>query len=966
MSEELTYTYATTISERIQDWKDLSIEEDEQLYLKQWQSRKSLLKAADYDKMFQYYQLNEHTFSRGLLPFTEERAQLLLPTIEKSDWFQLHKYLFEAEIPIKELGLKAALRFHANYYENHIRSMLLKFPLIQLSEKVIEELVEQLRDDFFFLAQKTLVWDVHQMIEEYQLQAESKEEEFTKYIEEFLGDKQRTYLFYGEYPTLAKLLAVRLMFACKTMEEFIASLSDSIEQLAETFDVSIPMDITEIELGQGDSHERGKTVIQFQIEGIALIFKFKNLAIGTGFNELLTYLEELNPTLSFYKIKRIIQPTFTIEEKVTYGECKNETEVMSFYKNYGQLLAIVYWLGATDLHMENLIAHGSHPVLIDVETLIRPEMFILSKKLSKQTRIEKHSVIVSGLLPQKKKWKRELEMDALSGTKQKLPKKIRKLRNDGSSDIAFQLEEAYLDGAQNIPRLNGKEVDYQLYSHVIQNGFKEMNQLLLNNKTKFIQKFKELFADTTIRLIYRDTQDYGNLLHYTLHTECMSNYIEREKIIENLWASKIIPKELIPFEVQAMQDHDVPLFTANTSSTNVYTNGQEIPKLLKKTPLQDTVAHMEQITETTSNFSYLLLKESLGTLEYGEQDVIIPARNRSVEQPLLQKAADIGDKIIDQLDLNQESGEVDWLSVLPESDGELGITYPDTDLYNGSGGVYLFFVYLNDFVPKDSYQKVINLLEKELFLTENETNIHDSAFFGEGMRLTVAFYVTNLLRDDKHRLYMERSLNALKNAPKEKENQLDEWLYGKASLLSVLAAIYQTFHSKEAYELLLYYVQLIRCEEMEDNSFAHGYAGVLYGLSKANQILKKVEVGKKIDWYQKKFEKKLETEEIANASWCRGAFGIQEVCKLINLSMPVEKVKKGMSRELADSCLCHGQYGSSDNYLNNIDLLKEEVVTLKSDPENSPISLFCGLSGVGYQLLRAYDSFGVRSLLFIN
>ena len=964
MIEELTYSYATTISERIQCWKNLNLKTD--TYLKQWQARKSLLTKTDYDKMLQQYHLDEEAFGTGLLPFTEERAKSLLSTVEESGWFKLHKHLFTAEISVKEMTLKAALRFHLHHYEKHIHRLLQKFPLIQLSEKAVTELIEQLCDEFFFIAQKTLVWDVHQMIEEYQLQAGSKEAEFTKYIEEFLGDKQRTYLFFAEYPTLARLLSVRLTFACEVIEEFISALNDSTEQLAATFDISAPMELTEIKLGQGDSHDRGKTVIQFEVQEKLLIFKFKNLEIGERFNDLLTYLEGLDPALSFYKINRIVQPTFTIEEKVSYQECKKESDVTDFYQNYGQLLAIVYWLGATDLHMENLIASGPYPVLIDVETLIRPEMFKITKKLSRQARIEKHSVIVTGLLPQKKHLKRELEMDALSGTKQKLPKKIRRLRNDRSSAIAFQLEEAYMDGAQNIPRLAGKEVDYLVYRDVIQMAFKKMNQLLLKNKSEFIAQVKALFSDTTIRLIYRDTQHYGNLLNFTLHTDCMSNYIEREKIIENLWASKIIPEMLIPFEIQSMLDHDVPLITANTSLTTVYTNGHELGQLLVKTPLEDTVEHMEQITEKTSHFSYLLLKESLDTLEYKTQEIAIPAKNNSLEPPLLQKAADIGDKIIDQIKIDQDAGEVDWISVLPESDDEIGIAYPGTDLYEGSAGIYLFLVYLNHYVPKESYQEVIDLLEKEIFMTESKKDTYQGAFFAEGMRLTVAFYVTRLLNDDKHRLYMEKSLEALKTTQIKEQNQLNEWLYGKASLLTILAIVYQTFHNEEACALLFHYARSVTCQEMDDNSFAHGYAGVCYGLSRANQVLNDRVIKEKLEWYLERFEKRLEKDEILNKSWCRGTLGIREVSKRLNFTFTEEMLGKVEDVNTEDDCLCHGNYGNHDNYLNDINLLIKDAVKLKSDPESIPISLFCGLAGVGYQLLRAYDPFNVHSMLFIK
>ncbi|MTD38386.1 type 2 lantipeptide synthetase LanM [Erwinia sp. CPCC 100877] len=961
MSEDLTYSYAATLQERRQGWQELGLNAEEHDYLQQWQDRKSLLKPNDYSKIFAYHQCTPTEFTKGLLPFTEERARLLLPIIEKSEWYQLHRSLFAEEVPLQEKDLTAALRFHLAYYEAKIREYLQQQIDLHLSEAEIKSLVAQLSEELFFIAQKALVWDVHQMVAEYQLQAETKEEEFNSYITEFLGDKQRTYLFFGAYPALARILAVRLQFACENIISFFEALIQSKKELTTTFALNEPFVApVQIKLGQGDSHDQGKTVIQFRLEEKELIFKNKNLLIGERFNSFLSFLEAITDDFSAYKIKRVVCADFTIEEKVPQIECQNEQEIKAFYTHYGQLLAIVYWLGSTDLHMENLIASGVHPVLIDVETLIRPEIFN-HKKLSRQTRIEKDSVIVSGLLPQKRHWQREVELDALSGKKQKLPQKVRRLTHQRTSDIQFQLEEAYMEGAQNIPRLNGQEIAYQPYVEQIEGAFKKMNDQLLQNKALVIEKVKELFADVTVRLIYRDTQDYGNLLSYTLHTDCMSDFIEREKILENLWSNQQIPQRLIPLEIEAMSVMDIPLFTANTSSKAVYANRQVIPQLLKKSPLENTIEHIERITETTSQFSYLLIKESLGTLNYQLTETKLPKKNQSLASPLLQKAADIGDEIIRNILVDQTSDTVDWLSIMPNEQGENSVTYPGSDLYDGVAGVYVFLVILQHYVPKEAYQKVITKLEKEIFLAPLE-NTYESAYFDEGMRLTTAFLVAELLQDAKHRSYLMTSLNQLKNVHITEAQQMNEWLYGKASLIAILAAVYERYHEKTAYDLLKHYVEAIDCSEMDDASFAHGYAGVVYGLWRANQLLEDQRVTQKIHWYQERLAEQLLREDRKNSSWCRGTTGISKACAAVN--QPLKKVSS--IHKLQDDCLCHGSYGKADNNLGNISLLVENDLKLKSEPNYSSLGLFCGLSGVGYQILRAYNAATIPSLLFFS
>jgi lantibiotic modifying enzyme len=59
-------------------------------------------------------------------------------------------------------------------------------------------------------------------------------------------------------------------------------------------------------------------------------------------------------------------------EYVEQVPCANLQEVQHYYQRSGMLLGLLYVLGGTDMHHENLVACGEHPVLIDLEASASP------------------------------------------------------------------------------------------------------------------------------------------------------------------------------------------------------------------------------------------------------------------------------------------------------------------------------------------------------------------------------------------------------------------------------------------------------------------------------------------------------------------------------------------------------------------------------------------------------------------
>ena len=59
---------------------------------------------------------------------------------------------------------------------------------------------------------------------------------------------------------------------------------------------------------------------------------------------------------------------------MTHRFAAGNEELLSFYRGIGQLLALMRLFSGSDLHAENVIAHGGSPVVVDCEILFTPKI----------------------------------------------------------------------------------------------------------------------------------------------------------------------------------------------------------------------------------------------------------------------------------------------------------------------------------------------------------------------------------------------------------------------------------------------------------------------------------------------------------------------------------------------------------------------------------------------------------------
>lgn len=130
-----------------------------------------------------------------------------------------------------------------------------------------------------------------------------------------------------------------------------------------------PESVCEVELSLGDRHRGGQTVTELSFEGgTSLIYKPRSVALEAFFSPVLALLS--SDALALRGLDVVEGDGYGWVRKEHARPCATLAELVRFHERLGALLAIAYAFGATDLHEDNAIAVGEHPVLIDLETLV--------------------------------------------------------------------------------------------------------------------------------------------------------------------------------------------------------------------------------------------------------------------------------------------------------------------------------------------------------------------------------------------------------------------------------------------------------------------------------------------------------------------------------------------------------------------------------------------------------------------
>lgn len=573
---------------------------------------------------------------------------------------------------------------------------------------------------------KVLTLELNVMRLQNRLSGESASERYQSFTEQLSSDELRNAIF-QEYPVLLRIISQSVERWLRQWIQITARFAADHDEIAQfIFHDHTPGLLQHIQNGQGDPHRGGQQVAILTFNsGRKLVYKPRSLQDAQAWNHCLTWLHHKVGEPAPAQPALLLRDTYGWSGFVEHRACNSTAEISRFYQRLGLQLSLLHTLKATDMHMENIIASGSSPVIVDLEALFHaqrpgdqhnnePTATIAPDDLQSAWQ---SSVMRIGLLPSWSYMNQNgdaIDMSGLSGEEgQLLPDLQPAFKDLGKDTMHLGQTQAQTPASQNRPFLNSSpehpavngSTNPASFATDIVNGFRRGYAAILDNRDQLTTAngLFENFNNVEFRAVLRNTATYATLLRDSTHPDMLRDAIDRDIHFDVLWRSlNVRPwmKSVIQHELHDLRLGDIPYFTSRPSSQSLWSStGQEIPAVFNSTPLADIHSQLAAMSTKDCERQCWLIEASLSILTPATHNATatVTTRNTRQHEPanasreaLLQQAQNIANRIRDIGFIT--TSHASWLGLAPVNDKRWVLQPANEDVYSGRPGIGLFLL----------------------------------------------------------------------------------------------------------------------------------------------------------------------------------------------------------------------------------------------------------------------------------
>lgn len=334
-------------------------------------------------------------------------------------------------------------------------------------------------------------------------------------------------------------------------------------------------ELNELSFGAGDSHRSGSTVAIVRGEGWRVVYKPRSLAIDSALHGFMAELAgDHGSALNIRIPESMDRGDYGWVEFVAHRFAAGNEELLSFYRGIGHLLALMRLVSGSDLHAENVIAHGGTPVVVDCETLFTPKIppsrSGYGRAFDRAGELIARTVLSVGLLPGRgiALGLRGVDLSAVGMLPGQQPMQQQLGIVDAGSDKAH-VGPVFVEApvSQNHPSPRPALAEY--WPEVL-HGFVELTDTLQRlDAVGNLRSRLRVFEDCRIRVVVRATEVYAEIGRMLWHPVSLHDpkaarqraFVLLEKMAANVSVAPGDP-DVINAEIDELLEGDIPYFSA--------------------------------------------------------------------------------------------------------------------------------------------------------------------------------------------------------------------------------------------------------------------------------------------------------------------------------------------------------------------------------------------------------------------
>ena len=512
-----------------------------------------------------------------------------------------------------------------------------------------------------------------------------------------LEQPDRALALLAEYPVIARLMSDRARLGRQAAAELLDRLVADSRDLASTGLLSRAPLRLERCLRLGDSHDGGRAVAALDFEdGRRIVYKPRPLAMEAAYGELLRWLGDAGLHPAPAPVRVLDRGGYGWQEAVSHEAAADEGALARFHERLGAQLAVVHALWGRDMHRDNLLAAGEHPLLIDLEALFHPRLGgAAAARVEPATgQLSPDAVTRVGLLPGA-----DFGVGAdYSGL------------GDGG-DVTVDLLEPGEGGLPRVARRTtpapaghhrpaGSVPAPWHHAHDICRGFAAAYRLLVDRREDLVAREGpvQALAAAENRVVLRNTAVYAGLIWDALHPDNLRDALDQDRLLDGLWLAARARPDLppaIPSELEDLRLGDIPRFSARPGSTTLHHHRQgAIEGAVGPSLAPDPAAVLGRLGEADLERQLAFVRAALAT---ANPDAAPPARRVTPSaavppaEALLSASAALADRL--GLLALRGDGEAGWLAPRRGTDGRLALVGMEAGLAEGVAGVAVFLAW---------------------------------------------------------------------------------------------------------------------------------------------------------------------------------------------------------------------------------------------------------------------------------